>query len=124
MIQVYFAWIMHLSCKLLFTQYDTISSNRQEEHHTQGRQLELHEQRYEPAPPLPLRNSTHSDSVEPPAVKEKAIEANLPPAIASNDYECVGFNNLSFASLQSGDNATVAELVDSEVKTDIAEDST
>lgn len=57
-------------------------------------------------------------------MKEKAIEADIPPAIASNDYECVGFNNPSFASIQSGDDAKVAELVDSEEKTDVAEDST
>ena len=103
--------------------YDTIS-NRQEERDTQGRQLEMHEQRYEPAPPLPLRNSRHSDMEEPPAVKDKAIEADIPPTIASNDYECVGFNNPSFASVQSGNDATVTELVDSEEKTDLAEDST
>ena len=57
-------------------------------------------------------------------MKEKAIEADLPPAIASNDYECVGFNNPSFASVQLGDDATVTELGDREEKTNVAEDST
>ena len=50
---------------------------------------------------------------ESPVAKKKAIEADLPSsgATSSNDYECVGFDNPSFSTVQSRqDGTTVAEL--------------
>ena len=60
--------------------------------------------------------------------KKKAVEAdlNLPPTLqaASNDYECVGFDNPAFGRIQSPDGANVAaEQEDEYIKVDQAEDS-
>lgn len=89
----------------------------------QDGQLELDVQRYEAAPPLPLRNAAHRASNDSPVAKKKEVEADVPPAV-TNDYECLGFENSSFAGLQSSDDtATTAKLEDSDEKKNLADDS-
>ena len=88
-----------------------------------GGPLELNEQRYEHAPPLPLRNAPHTASDDSPVAKKKEVEADVPPAI-SNDYECVGFDNPSFTGLQSNDTVTTTEVGGGDgEKVDLADDS-
>ena len=52
-----------------------------------------------------------------------SVKTDLPRVIASNDYDCVGFNNPSVMTIQAKDNAAVVEVEDSEGKIDLAEDS-
>ena len=93
---------------------------RQRDHQGQTEQIELHDQRYEAAPPLLLTNSTSAAGGKPTPSKEKAMKA------VSNDYECVGFTNHSFAALTSGqscDPMVTIELGDGEEKIDLTDDS-
>ncbi len=100
---------------------------RHGDHHVQGGQLELHNvhDRYEAAPPLPLRNTanaTQRDTDESPGAKEKAVEADvLPAAASSNDYECVGFDNPTFAAAQPTEADETVE--GDEEKVDLKDDS-
>ena len=60
--------------------------------------------------------------------KKKAVEADVLPAASSNDYECVGFDNPTFAAAQSADTDKVEETTTKvkgdEEKLDLADDST
>ena len=106
--------------------FDLITYYRQRDHHVQSGHLELNE-RYEAAPPLPLRNTAvaHRANDESPIAKDKATEAAAPPATLSNDYECVGFDNPSFTAAKPSDEAddTITELGGNEEKVDLTDDS-
>lgn len=102
---------------------------RHGDHHVQGGQLELHD-RYEaaPPPPLPLRRNTASatqgDNDESPVAEKKAVEADVLPAAASNDYECVGFDNPTFAAAQPTEaDETITKVERDEEKVDLKDDS-
>lgn len=97
------------------------------DHHVQSGQLELHD-RYEAArpPPLPLRRSaTQRDRDESPVAEKKAVEADvLPAATSSNDYECVGFDNPTFAAAQPTEaDETITKVEGDEEKVDLNDDS-
>ena len=99
---------------------------RHSDRHDQGGQVELHNL-YEAAPSLPPRtraNATQRDGDESPVAEKRAVEADVPPAATSNDYECVGFDNPTFAAAQPTNiDETVTNVEGDEEKVDLTGDS-
>lgn len=79
---------------------------------------------------MPLRHTasaTHKDDDKSPVVKKKTVEADVPPATLSNDYECIGFDNPNFGAAAPTDideaDETITKVEGDEEKVDPTDDS-